>query len=205
MRIRIIKEVRVPDPIKSERCLRVPELGPNILFFSGGTALRELSQEIIHYTHNTTHIITPFDSGGSSAVIRKAFGMPAVGDLRNRLMALADKSVHGNPAIFELFAHRLPSDREEPWLHEELNRLVKGRHELISAIPNPMRKIIRHYLLVFQNRMPDTWRTTDTSTRCCTSSPNWWKCAERSGRWSTKTCICGPHWPTGLRSLVSTA
>lgn len=154
MRIKIIKEVLVPDPIKSERCLRVPELGPRILFFSGGTALRELSQEIIHYTHNTTHIITPFDSGGSSAVIRKAFGMPAVGDLRNRLMALADKSVHGNPAIFDLFTHRLPVDRDQAWLQEELDRLVKGRHELISAIPNPMRKIIRHYLLVFQNAMP---------------------------------------------------
>jgi len=154
MRIKIIKEVLVPDPIKSERCLRVPELGPRILFFSGGTALRELSQEIIHYTHNTTHIITPFDSGGSSAVIRKAFGMPAVGDLRNRLMALADKSVHGNPAIFDLFTHRLPADQVQNWLQDELDRLVKGRHELISAIPNPMRKIIRHYLLVFQNAMP---------------------------------------------------
>src|SRR6056297_2095826 len=119
MRIKIIKEVLVPDPIKSERCLRVPELGPRILFFSGGTALRELSQEIIHYTHNTTHIITPFDSGGSSAVIRKAFGMPAVGDLRNRLMALADKSVHGNPAIFDLFTHRLPADQVQNWLQDE--------------------------------------------------------------------------------------
>jgi 2-phospho-L-lactate transferase/gluconeogenesis factor (CofD/UPF0052 family) len=55
-------------------------------------------------------MITPFDSGGSSAEIRKAFKMLAVGDLRNRLMALADQSVKGNPEIFLLFSYRFDAN-----------------------------------------------------------------------------------------------
>ena len=36
-----------------------------------------------HYTHNSIHLITPFDSGGSSAVIRRTFRVLSVGDIRN--------------------------------------------------------------------------------------------------------------------------
>ncbi|MFW5836578.1 MAG: 2-phospho-L-lactate transferase CofD family protein, partial [Desulfovibrionaceae bacterium] len=108
MGTRLTREATIPDPMRLARYERIPELGPRILFFSGGTALRELSREIIRYTHNTIHLITPFDSGGSSAKLREAFHMPAVGDIRNRLMALADTSLTGNPAIFNFFAHRFP-------------------------------------------------------------------------------------------------
>ena len=91
MRLKIIREVDIPDPYRLELYKRVPELGPRILFFTGGSALRKTSRELIKYTHNSIHLITPFDSGGSSAVIREAFAMPAVGDIRNRLMSLADQ------------------------------------------------------------------------------------------------------------------
>ena len=76
------------------------EAGPAILFFSGGTALRGLSRHLLRHTRNSIHLSTPFDSGGSSASIRKAFHMPAVGDLRNRLVALADPAISGRPEIF---------------------------------------------------------------------------------------------------------
>ena len=36
--------------------------------------------------------------------------MLSVGDLRNRLMALADESALGNPAIYRLFEHRFPAE-----------------------------------------------------------------------------------------------
>ncbi|MEG6550492.1 2-phospho-L-lactate transferase CofD family protein, partial [Desulfocurvibacter africanus] len=91
MRILVSRTTTLPDPIKLARFLRAPELGPKVLFFTGGTALKALSRRIIDYTHNSIHLITPFDSGGSSAKLRAAFDMPAVGDLRNRLMALADR------------------------------------------------------------------------------------------------------------------
>jgi len=144
----------LPDPVLLARCRKSPELGPKILFFSGGTALRGLSRELVSFTHNSIHLITPFDSGGSSAVLRKAFRMPAVGDIRNRLMALADRSLHGNPEIVALFAHRLPKDGDQDETGRELARMARGRHPLVAGVPDPMRKIIRTYLFEFLERVP---------------------------------------------------
>lgn len=155
MRIKIEREVRVPDPIKLERYRRTPDLGPKILFFSGGTALKKTSSVLTRYTHNSIHIITPFDSGGSSAVIRNQFKMLAVGDIRNRLMALADQSVLGNPEIYKLFAYRLPSDADEGELHAEFEEMMECRHPLMRDIPAPMRKIIRNHFINFADIMDD--------------------------------------------------
>ena len=155
MRIKIEREVRVPDPLKLERYRRTPDLGPRILFFSGGTALKKTSSVLAQYTHNSIHIITPFDSGGSSAVIRNKFKMLAVGDIRNRLMALADQSVLGNPAIYKLFAYRLPKDAGEDELRAEFEEMMECKHPLVRDIPAPMRKIIRTHFIQFANFMED--------------------------------------------------
>ncbi|WP_320172355.1 GAK system CofD-like protein [Maridesulfovibrio sp.] len=155
MRIKIEREVRVPDPIKLERYRRTPDLGPRILFFSGGTALKKTSTELTQYTHNSIHVITPFDSGGSSAVIRNKFKMLAVGDIRNRLMALADQSVLGNPEIYKLFAYRLPKDADDAELHAEFEQLMSAEHPLVRDIPAPMRKIIRNHFIQFADIMED--------------------------------------------------
>jgi CofD-related protein of GAK system len=114
-----------------------------------------LSRKIIEYTYNSVHILTPFDSGGSSAVIREAFDMLAVGDIRNRIMALADKSVRGNPVIFDLFAYRLPKDADQAQLRQRVCNMVEGRDELVRRILNPMRQIIRSHLRLFYENMPD--------------------------------------------------
>jgi CofD-related protein of GAK system len=159
----ITRTARLPDPVKLARYKKAPDLGPRILFFSGGTALRELSQELIRYTHNSIHVITPFDSGGSSAELRKAFHMPAVGDIRNRLMALADQSFQGNPEIFDLFVHRLVKDAPSDHLLEELSRMARGKHVLVSRIPDPMRKIIRNHLFSFLDHMPKAFNPKGAS------------------------------------------
>jgi len=153
--ITITRSVRLPDPVRLARYRKSPELGPSVLFFSGGTALRELSRKLVHYTHNSVHLITPFDSGGSSAELRRAFHMLAVGDLRNRLMALADRSVTGNPEIYELFTYRFPKDEEQANLRETLANMVRGDNPLVRNVPNPMRKIVRSHLSFFLERMPD--------------------------------------------------
>ena len=102
-------DITEPAQTASPAAAHPADTGPRPLFFSGGTALRRLSQELVHYTHNSVHIITPFDSGGSSAKLRRAFHMPAVGDLRNRLLALADRSPSGDPAMCRLAASRFPA------------------------------------------------------------------------------------------------
>ena len=68
------------------------------------------------YTHNSTHLITPFDSGGSSASLREAFGMLSVGDLRNRLLALADDGSPEAAAAPTCFGHRFDAAGEPRYL-----------------------------------------------------------------------------------------
>ncbi|AOY58066.1 MULTISPECIES: GAK system CofD-like protein [Desulfococcus] len=154
MFIKITRNIRLPDPVKSARHRHCPELGPKILFFSGGSALKDTCAELIQYTHNSIHVITPFDSGGSSARLREAFKMPAIGDVRNRLLALADSSLQGYPEIFRLFACRFPEDGDPTVLKGEMAEMIAGRHPLVAEIPDPMRRIIRHYLHLFIEFMP---------------------------------------------------
>lgn len=153
-RFELTRSVRVPDPVCLARLARSPDLGPRLLFFSGGTALRSCCKELIRYTHNSIHLITPFDSGGSSAVLRKAFRMPAVGDLRNRLLALADRSIQGQPEIFELFAYRFPADADRRALRARLRRMADAKDPMVAAVGDPMRKIIRSHLRFFIEQMP---------------------------------------------------
>lgn len=57
------------------------------VFFSGGTALYGLARAFASLDRPVTYIITTFDSGGSTQALRKVLPIPAVGDLRNRLLA----------------------------------------------------------------------------------------------------------------------
>jgi CofD-related protein of GAK system len=156
-RVHVSRTLVVPDPLRVERCLRVPELGPRILFFSGGSALRQVSRVLKRYTHNSVHLITPFDSGGSSARLRDAFDMLSIGDLRSRLMALADETSSANPDIYALFSHRLPSDQPMVTLSAQLDRMVHGSDPMVRAIPEPLRRIVRTHLRDFVSRMPGTF------------------------------------------------
>lgn len=155
MEIKITRSLKVPDRVRIARYRRVPELGPRILFFSGGSSLKNLSRTLTGFTHNSVHLITPFDSGGSSAAIRRAFNMLAVGDLRNRLNALADQSVHGNPEVYDLFAYRFPKVSDKNALSAALQRFAAGKDSLVSRIPNPMQRIIRNHLHAFIEKMPE--------------------------------------------------
>ncbi|MFH1913784.1 MAG: GAK system CofD-like protein [Pseudomonadota bacterium] len=128
---------------------------PRLLFFSGGSALRETSRRLIRHTRNSVHVITPFDSGGSSAVLRRAFGMPAVGDIRNRLMALADLDEPGVRELFALFTCRLSQRESGPALRTELERMAGGAHVLAALVPEPARGRVTGWLGEFLAAMPD--------------------------------------------------
>lgn len=156
-RVRISQTRKVPDPLRLARYLRAPEIGPRILFFSGGSALRRTSRLLTEYTHNSIHLITPFDSGGSSAKLRDAFPMISVGDLRNRLMALADTRLLAHPEVYRLFDTRLPKHGEPEALHARLDAMVRGHDPLVGAIANPLRKLIRNHLGFFRTHMPGSF------------------------------------------------
>lgn len=154
MPVTLLRQIQVPDVLRAARFRAAPQLGPRMLFFSGGSALKKLSRRLVEFTHNSIHIITPFDSGGSSAVLRNAFDMPAVGDIRNRLMALTDQSLLGNAAVQTLFSHRLPANADSETLHQTLRDLMAGNMPLLADVANPMRKIIRHHLGYLYKRLP---------------------------------------------------
>jgi len=154
--IPLTRTIRVPDPYRVERWERIPELGPRILFFSGGTALKRTSRRLKRYTHNSAHLITPFDSGGSSAELRQRFAMPSIGDLRNRLVALADESIQGNPEIYELFSHRLSAEGSTAELRAGLDRLVEGTDPLVASLPGSFGRIVRTHLRSFRNHLSDS-------------------------------------------------
>jgi CofD-related protein of GAK system len=153
-RIRVVRTAEIPDPLRISRYLKIPELGPRILFFSGGTALNGLCKTLKNYTHNSIHLVTPFDSGGSSAELRQAFDMPSIGDLRSRLMALADETVLGHPEVYELFNHRFPLDQPNKDLRDRLGTMAQGKSSLVADITNPMRRLICNQLGFFLDAMP---------------------------------------------------
>jgi len=155
--IHVTRAIKMPDRLRLGRYRKTPELGPHALFFSGGTALNAVSQVLKSYSYNSTHLVTPFDSGGSSAVLRKAFDMPSIGDLRSRLMALADETITGHPDVYALFTHRFKKDIENPELLAQLDAMCAGKDGLVRAVPNPMRRLIRTQLGYFREAMPGSF------------------------------------------------
>jgi CofD-related protein of GAK system len=145
----------LPNPVFLESCLRTPELGPCALFFSGGSALKDISRILKQYSHNTIHLVTPFDSGGSSAKLRQVFSMPSVGDLRSRIISLSDESFDDHIYIHNLFVHRLPSDKQNGELTQELISMIDGSNPLVQPIQNPMKQLICSQLDGFLKSMPN--------------------------------------------------
>lgn len=150
----VTRGLTIPDQMRTSRYAKIPELGPRILFFSGGSALNGAARKLKQYTHNSIHLVTPYDSGGSSAVIREFFDMPAVGDLRSRMMALADESVLSNPEIMQLFNYRFDKTSNNEDLRCRLDAIVAGEDKLTREISNPMRSLICNHLGYFLKAMP---------------------------------------------------
>ena len=123
------------------------------LFFSGGTALRETSRALARRTRHSVHLLTTFDSGGSSAALRRAFAMPAVGDIRNRLVALADTDAVPRAAI-DFFTRRLPAEGDPAELRGELIALGQSGHPAWRAMPEAYARAFRLHLGHFLRRMP---------------------------------------------------
>ncbi|WP_238442454.1 gluconeogenesis factor YvcK family protein [Desulfofalx alkaliphila] len=70
---------------------RYLQRGPKIVVIGGGTGLSTLLKGLKEYTSNITAIVTVTDDGGSSGRLRGDLGVLPPGDIRNCLVALADK------------------------------------------------------------------------------------------------------------------
>jgi uncharacterized cofD-like protein len=78
--------------------------GPRVVAIGGGTGLSTLLRGLKEHTSNLTAVVTVADDGGSSGVLREELGIPAVGDIRNCIAALAD----AEPLMNELLQYRFP-------------------------------------------------------------------------------------------------
>lgn len=81
--------------------------GPKVVAIGGGTGLSTLLRGMKEHTSNITAIVTVADDGGSSGALRAELGIPAVGDIRNCIAALAD----AEPLMSELLGYRFPGGR----------------------------------------------------------------------------------------------
>lgn len=81
--------------------------GPRIVAIGGGTGLSALLRGLKEHTGNITAIVTVADDGGSSGALRDELGIPAVGDIRNCIAALAD----AEPLMRDFLGYRFPGGR----------------------------------------------------------------------------------------------
>ncbi len=105
--------------------------GPKIVAIGGGTGLSTLLRGLKEHTSNLTAVVTVADDGGSSGKLREQLGVPAVGDIRNCIVALAD----AEPLMAELLQYRFP---ESERTGSESDRTTLGGHAvgnlLIAAL-----------------------------------------------------------------------
>lgn len=92
--------------IVNEHRFGVPAPEFNVVAIGGGTGLSALLRGLKLASVNLTAIVTVADDGGSTGRIRDVFNMPAPGDIRNCLVAMAD----AESTMGRLFGYRF--DRE---------------------------------------------------------------------------------------------
>lgn len=80
--------------------------GPAITVVGGGTGLSTLLRGMKYITNNCTAVVTVGDDGGSSGRLRKEMGILPPGDLRNCLVALADRE----PLMERIMQYRFKGD-----------------------------------------------------------------------------------------------
>ena len=109
---------------------QTPLDGPKLVIFAGGSAMRELCKKITtNLSRNVTYVLPLSDDGGSSREIIRVIGGPAIGDIRNRLNALAEDSTEENRAIKRLLDYRLNAS-DSLQARDEINSIIAGEHPL---------------------------------------------------------------------------
>lgn len=94
--------------------------GPAVVALGGGHGLATTLRAVRNYAGRITAVVSVADDGGSSGRLRKAFGIPAPGDLRRCFGALADD----DSMLAQAFEHRFDSGELDG--HPVGNLLIAG-------------------------------------------------------------------------------
>ncbi len=83
----------------------IPPPGPTVVVLGGGHGLASTIRAVRRYAGRVTAVVSVADDGGSSGRLRQIAGIPAPGDLRRCLVAMASETSLWAPA----FEYRFPS------------------------------------------------------------------------------------------------
>jgi uncharacterized cofD-like protein len=100
--------------------------GPRVVAIGGGTGLSTLLRGIKEHTANLTAIVSVADDGGSTGRLRDQLGIPAVGDIRNCLVALAETET----AMGQLLQYRFGADEGTLSGHAVGNLLITAMNAI---------------------------------------------------------------------------
>lgn len=108
---------------------------PRLVALGGGTGLATLLRAAKRLPlAELTAVVTVTDDGGSSGRLRREYGMPPPGDVRNCLVALAED----DELLTRLFAHRFPGEGETGG-HSLGNLFMTALHQLTGDFPRAVR------------------------------------------------------------------
>ncbi len=124
-----------------------------IALFSGGSACRNINISLCKLTGQLTRIVPAWDSGGSSKVIREAFGMLPVGDIRQALMTMAHGEGRAGDVV-KIFNARLSSALGNAEARFEFDYYARGEHPLLQRMEPGLRGAILNYLNLFGRHIP---------------------------------------------------
>jgi 2-phospho-L-lactate transferase/gluconeogenesis factor (CofD/UPF0052 family)/phosphoglycolate phosphatase-like HAD superfamily hydrolase len=112
-----------------------------IVLFSGGSASRFLAQALDSTSAEIINVIAVFDNGGSTGALRRASSipMPAMGDIRKRLVDLAPAATPLQSAVKKLFDMRFSERKAEYQLRSELSSLIDAVHPLMLELSEEVR------------------------------------------------------------------
>ena len=131
--------------------------GPKIVIFSGGTAFNAVAKVLTKsLSTKVTYVLPVSDNGGSSKEIIRVLGGPAIGDIRSRLVRLANDTTHESRAIKLVLEYRLNS-HDKSAAKEEMISIVDGSHPIwsctgggmVPAISEAYKETVRAFLAFF--------------------------------------------------------